>query len=390
MRILAAVGSFKDVYNSIDSCAMVRKLLESEHEVSCLPVCDGGEYTLDILSSFFGEKARIEKAEHICNPYGEERAAHYLTADGAAYIVSAEILHLAPEEDRFKDPCILTDYGLGQLIADAVGKGFRKIRLCLGGTSTIGYGIGTAQALGAVFFDRSGRRMTAPLCPRNFTEIASVQWPEEEYSSVELSVINDGITRACDLATVNPLKIGNAYRSESRKILEEIRVACDAVYRFTHLAPEDAWSGNGGGVYFGVERIFHPKYYKGADYFCDLFGLEAAMENADLVITGEGRFDNPHLKKIPVVVAERAKAQGKPVTFVCGQLAPEWKQRCRMASPGVWSSEELSKTFGIGRILSCTEYYEANRIPPEEAAKLYGELTPKILKERFQQIGVLS
>ena len=406
MKLLIASGSFKDVFTSGEACSMLSEILPASGGITSdiCPVCDGGEYTLSTLLSFFTNdkknKLSTEKeqpgsgpslrqnevitVENVINPYGKPVSVQYLAHNNAAYIVSSEILHLNLDEDEYKNPLRLTDYGLGQLIADAISKGYKDIRLCLGGTSTVGYGMGTIQALGAEFYDESGSTITEPVTPADYLRVSRINFKTEKYPGIRLSVINDGVTRASDLDVVTPLKIGESFACQKAEILSAVDAACDKVYELTGLTPDDAWSGNGGGIYFGVEKMFNAEYYKGADYFCDLFGLDEKIAAVDAVITGEGRFDNPHLKKIPIVVAERAKKYNKPVIFTCGQIAPEWKAACSCLGDGIYSSEELKNNYGIDLILSCTEYYEKYSI--ETSKSVFAKYTPIILKERLDRV----
>ena len=384
MKILIATGSFKDVYTPVEVCSLLESLLSGKHLLKSVPMCDGGENTLTVLRRFFGERAEQITAENIFDPTGSLVDVPYLAVGDTAFLISAEILHLPLEKDIYKNPLELTDYGLGQLIVCALQKGYRKICLCLGGTSTISFGLGAAQALGTCFFDQDGNRLPSPLRLKDYDSIDSVQWNKETYKGIELTVINDGITRACDLTTVNPLKIGSHFVKEKETILQSIDQMAEKVFSVTGLTAEDAWSGNGGGIYFGMESIFHPLYLKGSNFFCELFHLEESIKDTDLVITGEGRFDNPHLEKIPVVVAEYAKRAGKPCILVCGEIAPE----LAVNKEGVHYNSFLKDTYGIDIVLSCTEDYCEIQPGGYTVAQLR-EMTPYILKKRFSEIGVL-
>lgn len=389
MKVLIAAGSFKDVFTTTEACKMISDMLQPYHDVKILPVCDGGEYTLETLSLFWGSQASCHIVDDIVNPYGKRIKASYISVENTAYIVSSEVLHLSLEEDAYKNPLQLTDYGLGQLVSDAIDQGFKDIRLCLGGTSTVGFGFGTAQALGAVFLDKDENEIPAPVMPEKYCDICTVKWPEKR-SGIKLSVINDGITKASDLNVVNPLKIGKAFSADKQGILSGIDRAMEAVFRLTGYTAEDDWSGNAGGIYYGINKLFDAGYYKGADYFCELFGLNALISESDIVITGEGRFDNPHLKKIPVVVSEYALRKHKPVIFVCGQLAEEWKLSSFSEKEGVYHSSKLEQQYGIHTVLSCDDYYVSQNMSDKCDTGTYKKYTPIILKERFKQIGVIS
>lgn len=379
MKILAATGSFKDTFSSIESCRMIRDILVERHEVAMAPVCDGGEYTYDILKYYYKDAGEI-KVDNVINPYGKPVTSHYLALKGKAFVISSEILHLTPEEEEYKNPLKLTDYGLGQLLRDAVRKGFKDINLCLGGTSTVGFGMGTAQALGAVFTDADGNVLSNPedgnshaLCPGDYCDISGIKWNKADYRDIKLTVINDGITKASDLDRVNPLKIGTGFGDIKSEIIKGLDKAADKVYELTNLTSEDAYSGNGGGIYYGIERIFDSEYLKGADYFCRLFHLVDMIDKADVVITGEGRYDNPHLEKLPVTVANMAKKLGKRVIYVCGSR-----------------DKNDDKTESIDEIISCDDYYRTHDVKRdyESVTEMYRKLTPMIFKERLGEAGL--
>ncbi len=374
MKILAAAGSFKDVYTSLEACEMIKNILGAQHEVITAPICDGGEYTYDILNSYF--TCKKEYAKDVCNPYGKQVRVPYLVLSEEAYVISSEIIRLMPEEEAYKNPLLLTDYGLGQVLLDAVQKGYRRINLCLGGTSTIGFGIGTAQALGVRFYDETGALFTEPLKPVQYSQISRMEYDREHFSGIHLKVINDGITKACDLATVNPLKIGKQFAGDKQEILQKIDEAFAAVLRVTGLTAKDPYSGNGGGIYFGIEHLFDTEYVKGTEYFCRLFHLKEAIESCELVITGEGRFDNPHLKKIPIVVTELAKNCHKRVLFICGQADEELLSHTDLAA------------IGIDTLISCGSYYRTHKIEKtyENDAMMYREMTPVILREELEKL----
>ena len=302
MKILSVLGSFKDVYSPIESSELIKRIiLEKDlgYEIEELPMCDGGEYTYEVLK--YHMQCTEECALNVTSPYGTKRDARYLGIENEAYIISSEILRLYPEEDVYKNPLNLTDYGLGEMIEDALSKGYDKINLCLGGTSTIGYGMGTAQAMGVTFFDRTNKEIKEILTPKIYKEIHHVKVKKHyKYEKISFNIINDGITRACDLETVNPLKIGRTYEQQKDIILRDLNQAAENIFNLTGKSKETAYSGNGGCVYFGMQMLFSLQNYRGASYFSELFELEQKIMESDVVITGEGRCDNPHLKKLPV------------------------------------------------------------------------------------------
>lgn len=388
VRIVAALGSFKDVYTSIEACNMMKNLLDAgeNQDVMCAPVCDGGEYTYQVLKHYF--QCKEELAEEILNPYGNRVSVPYLVINEEAFVISSEILRLNSEEDAYRNPLHLTDYGLGQVVRDAIQKGYQKINLCLGGTSTIGYGMGFAQALGARFWDASDSEILQPVTGGDLSTLMRAQFPREQYRDIKINVINDGITRCKHLHTVNPLKIGKSFANQEQQILFEIEVGKRNVLALTGLSEDDAYSGNGGAVYYGIQSIFDAGYCLGGEYFCHLFGLPEKIAESDLVITGEGRFDNPHLLKLPIHIAGIAKQFEKPVVYVCGQTeeglnADIVRGICR-------EHPDLQK-YGITVLITCQDDIRNDNVPQDyqSAVQHFREVTPIILKEKLREIDIL-
>ena len=128
MKILIATGSFKDVFNPIEAAEVIRNALSPDNESVLLPFCDGGEYTYEVLKHNFSFYHEIT-ARNVVNPYGISKDTGYLINGDEAHLVSSSILRLYPEEDKYKNPLMLTDYGYGQMIADAIQKGCKKLFL---------------------------------------------------------------------------------------------------------------------------------------------------------------------------------------------------------------------------------------------------------------------
>lgn len=384
-NVLIAPGSFKDVLSSPKVCEMLENVLSESYSIQSIPMCDGGENTFEVLKKFYGQNAKIQYVNDVYNPYGRIEQVPYLIINGKAFIVSSEILHLNNNEDCFMNPLDLTDYGLGQLIKDAIKRSIKEVFLCLGGTSTIGYGLGVAQALGCEFFDISGRKLKAPIRLSEYNCINSIYWNDRIKNDVSMTVINDGITKGIDLDRVNPLKIGRHFSNKKRDILSRVDSLFSHVCQITGLSAYDPFSGNGGGIYYGIHNIFNPKYVKGSDFFCEIFNLENLIAKADLVITGEGRFDNPDLEKIPIAVSKMAKKHCKPVVYVCGLIGHEMN----LSGRGITQNDYYKKEYGIDVILSCEEDYDPHIMEQYYlASDYYIQYSPIILKERFSQIGV--
>ena len=79
-------------------------------------------------------------------------------------------------------------------------------------------------------------------------------------------------------------------------------------------------AGAAGGLGFALQLV-GGSFRSGAEVVADLIGLDAALAGATWAFTGEGRSDHQTLlRKAPLVVAERARAAGVPITLLSGAV----------------------------------------------------------------------
>ncbi|WP_240364789.1 glycerate kinase, partial [Pseudomonas syringae] len=86
-------------------------------------------------------------------------------------------------------------------------------------------------------------------------------------------------------------------------------------------------SGAAGGMGFAAKAYLKASFRAGVEVVADLTGLEQALIGADLVITGEGRFDAQTLRgKTPLGVARVAQRRQVPVIVLAGTLGEGYEQ----------------------------------------------------------------
>ena len=388
MKILVASGSFKDVYNPVEACQVIATAIDTgKNDITELPICDGGEYTYEVLQAFFHYDERIMKG--ILNAYGKPIEARYLVKGDEAHIISSEIIRLYPEEDVYKNPLQLTDYGLGQMVAMVINEGYKKINLYLGGTSTVCCGIGFAQALGAEIYSYKNEIIPTPVLGKDLAFIKKIDCRDVLKFNGEISVIADGNAKSYEMSGITELKIGKSFIDSKRKIVELTNEGIRNVEKITGISPNKDFSGAAGGLLFGIEQCFTPKYELGGYYFAKLLGLEEKIQNVDLVITGEGRFDNTACGKTPATVAGIAKRNKKPLWFVCGQIA---KHSVKSYAGGILDGEkeENLKDIGIMKLFTCQEYYDHYPLEGtyKDQIEVFRNKTPELLKELFTRENV--
>ena len=316
-KCIVISDSFKGSLPSRDICAIACKripLFFPACEVRALNMADGGEGTVDcFLASCGGERVLVSGVQ---NPYGEPiDAAYGLLPDGTAVIEMAAAAGLPLVAGR-KNPCVTTTYGVGQLIADALARGARRIVLGLGGSATNDGGCGCAAALGVRFTDAGGRAFVP--VGATLDRIAHI-----DASAVRERLHGVRVIAMCDITNPMHGHSGAACMFAPQKGAGEAAVreldrqlrALDETFRRELNASVAMLPGAGAAGAFGAGcvALLGAELRRGIEVVLDVVGFDALLADADLVITGEGRIDAQSTHgKVVGGVARRAHARGVP------------------------------------------------------------------------------
>lgn len=319
MRVLVAPDSFKGSLSSLEVCSIVKSALESALsgcEVDCIPVADGGEGTAD--SFMFACGADLSEAEATAPDFKKVRARYAVMGD-IAVVETAQASGLPLVKGK-NDPLLATSYGSGELILAALNKGCRRIILGIGGSATNDGGIGCLSALGVRFLD--GKGIEVEPNGLGMSKVKSI-----DISGMDSRVKDCEFTVLCDVE--NPLygENGAAYIYAPQKGADADKVLfLDNALRNYELAVKkclgvdfanDKGSGAAGGMGYGFRAFLGATLKSGAKTVLDICGFDERAARADVIITGEGRFDSQSLMgKVPSEVVGRAG--GKPVIVLCG------------------------------------------------------------------------
>ena len=160
MKIVTAIDSFKGSMTSMDAGKAVAEGIyrtDSEAEVLVRPLADGGEGTVEALTSgMSGSRQQIQ----VTGPLGTPVICEYgiIEASGTAVIEMAGAAGITLVPDEKRNPLYTTTYGVGEVIRDAVKKGCRRFIIGIGGSATNDGGTGMLQALGYGFLDKNGNK----------------------------------------------------------------------------------------------------------------------------------------------------------------------------------------------------------------------------------------
>ncbi len=329
-----------------------------------LPVADGGDGTLDALVRSAGGEVFTSR---VTGPLGEPVSAPWgVMRDGqTAVIEMARASGLALVPLRRRNPRITTTYGTGELIWQALDRGYRRIIVGLGGSATNDGGVGMAQALGVRFLDSNGRDL--PSGGAALSRLARI-----DMSGLRREVMEARVTAATDVT--NPLcgprgasAIYGPQKGASPEVVAELDRALDhlssVIKRSLGLDLRDApRAGAAGGMGAGLMAFLNTEVESGIDLICEVLGLDEHLAGADLVITGEGRVDGSTVyDKAPVGVARRAKAEGIPVVVIAGSLGTGYEEVYRHGIDAVAPilsrpmnfEESISRTYEL--LASATE-----------------------------------
>lgn len=341
LRVVVAPDKFKGSLTAVEAARAIAEGVRDAAagaEVRECPVADGGEGTLDVLLAAGGTRVDVR----VRGPLDAPVDAWYVLLDGTAYVESARacgIEHVEPAPDV---ALAAHTYGVGELIAHALDNGAGRVVLTVGGTASTDGGAGLLLALGAVLLDGDEAAVGLGGGALGAVRTVNLEPVRKRLAGAEVRVATDvtnPLLGASGAAPVfGPQKgagpddvelLGSALAAWSEAL---VRSGCEP---FADIRG----GGAGGGVAAGALAGLGARIESGFDLVVELTGVLAAMEGADLVITGEGSLDRQSLAgKAPAGIAARAGERGIPVLAVAGrvQLEPD-----DLAAAGIWGSRAL-------------------------------------------------
>ena len=197
MKILIAPDSFKESLEALDVCHAIQSGFSQvfpDADYKLLPMADGGEGTSAVLFYVLGGRW---KEVRVYDPLMRPINAKYLLLENETAVIEiaqACGLHLLTTEER--NPLITSSYGVGELNADALDEGVKRIIIGLGGSATNDAGLGMLMALGMTFHDSDDNTLA-----QGGGALANLQ--RLDATSFHTSVLETVFEVACDVT--NPL-----------------------------------------------------------------------------------------------------------------------------------------------------------------------------------------
>ncbi|QCI12543.1 glycerate kinase [Pseudomonas putida] len=332
MKIVIAPDSFKD---SLDAAGVAQAIADGLAEawpgaelIEC-PMADGGEGTLDaIVAASQGELRR----QVVRGPLGQsvEAGWGWLADSRTAVIEMAQAsgIQLVPQGQR--DACRSSTWGTGELIAAALAAGAQRIVLAIGGSATNDGGSGMLRALGLRLFDAEGQALAeGGLALADLARIDASDL-DPRLAEVCVEVAADVDNPLCGVNGASAI-----FGPQKGASPEQVQALDQALGHFAdhcaQLLGEDLRDAPGcgaaGGMGFAAKAFMGARFRPGVEVVAELADLDTQVRGADLVITGEGRFDAQTLRgKTPMGVAKVAKRHGVPVVVLAGTLGEGYQQ----------------------------------------------------------------
>lgn len=342
MRVLLAFDKFKDSLTAQLACDLAARALGERHPdwtFDRCPLADGGEGFCEILTTATAGELRkfpvdaprgglVDAPLGLVAPEKIPPAARALLGVGALHApvaivemaAASGLMLLAPE---LRDPWHTTTRGTGQLLRAAAELGAGAVLLGVGGSATHDLGLGALDALGLAFRTAAGEKISPPV-PAAWSRIARLdgQLPPLPPIRIACDVTNPLLGSRGAAAVYGPQK-GLRPADLARLDHESARLALLLCARSAQpdSLMDTPGAGAAGGISFGLMAAARAQLLPGFDLVAAWLDLNPRLAAADLVITGEGRFDDSSLSgKGPGAVAARALALGKPVHVFAGAV----------------------------------------------------------------------
>lgn len=350
MKIIVACDSFKGCMSSKEVEESIKNgILKAncEHEVLTFPMADGGEGTAMVFCEIIkGKTTEVLTVD----AYGKNMFTNYcISQDGELAIMDVAScigLNMTPKEKR--NPMIASSRGVGIMMKDAITRGCKKIIIGLGGSATNDGGMGILSEFGIRFYN-SKRELLVP----SVYALTQIAFVDKRYARLPKGI---EIICACDVknhllgrdgATYIFGKQKGIYLNQMNEVEKGMTHYCSKLKQTFHVnVNEFEGSGAAGGIGSVLLGVMKAKMVPGIDLVVEYSGLKEHLQNADLVITGEGQTDAQTLYgKLPLGIAHLARAYNVPCICLSGALGLGYQDMYDEGMIGIFSSADRAMTF---------------------------------------------
>lgn len=335
MKILIAPNSFKQCSDSVSLSKLLYEFLSKRINTDYLisPISDGGDGFLNVCDYHFNGKILTYLISTAYDNSKFKCDVLYDVQKNEIYIESADIIGMKVIPAEKMNAILLSSKGLGELLK-LIAKDcssnrieVNRVIIGIGGTATIDMGLGACSALGFKLFGEKNKELT--VIPKNFHKVKSVEWEQLKLP----------FTLSCILDVNNPLfgekggiKIYGKQKGASKNEINIIEKGMGNILQLISkrlLIKKDLFlSGAGGGIPAGLKLFFGSKDVSAEEFILNYLKLQSKITCADMLITGEGSFDEQSFmgKGAGILVREALKLE-KRIFLICGKVSEEIKMK---------------------------------------------------------------
>jgi glycerate kinase len=320
MNFLLSPNAFKGTIEADEAAGLMGEVLAKkfpEATVELCPIADGGDGTCFLL----GKALELPKVDMITlDPLGRPVPGFYFLDqnNSTAYLDVSTVSGIKYLKSHEKNPWIASTYGTGDLIKNAIERGAKHIVLGLGGSATVDLGFGILRGLGYLFLDENGREIPV-FSDVFFRKIRHIQSPVQRYPIQ--------FTCLCDVnnyffGAQGAIPVFGPQKGLTKAEFDEFEKSCSHVLNLlSRKSGKDILDkpgyGAAGGIAFGLSFFFPADIQMGAQWFFQRVGLEEKVKQADIIITGEGRYDSQSAGgKGSYELLQMAKSHGKKIVLI--------------------------------------------------------------------------
>lgn len=325
MKFVIAPDSFKGSLSALEVCQAIKSgfLIHFPNaEYVLIPMADGGEGTLNALIK--DNHAQIHKAQ-VADPLGSAHEASFgiLEESLTAVIEMAEASGLQLIPKTLRNPLEANTSGTGELILKALDLGCRQFIIGLGGSATCDAGMGALHALGVKFKKADGELLKPG--GGSLWQIHSIDTQNLDPRAREAEFI---LAHDVD----NPLlglEGALMYAPQKGASTADVEILHKGYEQFAHCVYQNnqkmigtvKGGGAAGGLGAGLYAFLNAHFEPGAEVVINHCHFLEKIQDAHLIITGEGQIDSQTIHgKAPIAAAKAAKAKNIPVIALCGNL----------------------------------------------------------------------
>lgn len=329
MNLLIAMNSFKGSLSAQEASNVVKRaaleLEVKEANIRVVPIVDGGTGSLEVWGELLElEPISLETYDPLGNPIKSTVLIDEKNKSAYIEMAKASGIHLINPTPKTISKA--TTYGTGVLLRKVMQMGSRDIFLGIGGSATHDVGTGILRALGVKFYNNENEEL---FTPTDFFELDRV-----DFSALECLPKDLKIVFLCDVNNKLLGPTGSAYTYAPQKgaVNKELVDKCEELSQvfFTHFRDLGYEIGNqpgdgaAGGLPSIIRVLINSEMKTGVSFLNNLVDLDHIIKNVDLIITGEGKFDEQSFYgKGPGYIIDRARKYNKHVLVLSGLFSRE-------------------------------------------------------------------